>query len=128
MKDYPFCLWLGLRFFRIIASLIPNKNLRRTMRTLPFALSRHAHQILHSNDLIKVDMFMSVGDACRPALHLREYGLRKLSNPLDWMMCYSLDEAHSALAWDLATFLRIAMIMVAVRAKSAMSSQRAIME
>ena len=104
MRDYPFGLWLGLRFFRIIASLIPHKNLRRAMRTLPFALSRHAHQILHSSDLIKADMFMSVGDACRPALHLRNYGLRKISNPLDWMMCYSLDEAHRCFSVGFSDF------------------------
>lgn len=37
------------------------------------------------------DVIFSVGDACRPAYYLRECGLRLWSNPLDWMMNYSLN-------------------------------------
>lgn len=104
MRDYPFVLSLSLGLFRIISALIPHANLRRKMRILPFALSRHAHQMLDSSDLIRADIFVSVGDACRPALHLREYGLRTLSSPLDWMMSYSLDEAYRCFSVEFSDF------------------------
>lgn len=104
MKDYPFILWLSLKIFRIISALIPHANLRRTMRILPFTLSRHAHQIVDSSDLIKANVFISMGDACKPALHLREYGLRTLSSPLDWMMGYSLDEAYRCFSVGFSDF------------------------
>lgn len=42
-------------------------------------------------EYIKVDYAISVGSACRPAHYLRKYGIRRCSNPLDWMMGYSLD-------------------------------------
>ncbi|MDR3049862.1 MAG: papain-like cysteine peptidase [Elusimicrobiota bacterium] len=34
---------------------------------------------------------ISLGNACRPAYYLRENNLRIASNPLDWMMRYSLE-------------------------------------
>lgn len=104
MRDYPFGLWLSLRIFRIISALIPHANLRHTMRILPFKLSRHAHQMINSSDLIKANVFISMGDACKPALHLREYGLRTLSSPLDWMMGYSLDEAYRCFSVGFSDF------------------------
>lgn len=104
MRDYPFGLWLSLKIFRIISALIPHANLRRKMRILPFTLSRHAHQMVVSSDLIKANVFISMGDACKPALHLREYGLRTLSSPLDWMMGYSLDEAYRCFSVGFSDF------------------------
>ncbi|MGB5417615.1 DUF1796 family putative cysteine peptidase, partial [Algibacter sp.] len=37
------------------------------------------------------DIIFSVGIACRPAHYLKKYKLRLCSNPLDWMMSYSLE-------------------------------------
>ena len=37
------------------------------------------------------DIIFSVGIACRPAYYLQKHELRFCSNPLDWMMSYSLD-------------------------------------
>lgn len=104
MRNYPFCLWLLLKIFRIISVLIPRTNLRRKVRILPFTLSRHAHQMIDSSDLIKANVFLSMGDACKPALHLREYGLRTFSSPLDWMMKYSLDEAYRCFSVEFSDF------------------------
>ena len=103
MYPYPFALLVALKVFKIISTLIPNANLRRNARNLPFIISRHAYQISKQN-LIKADIFISVGDACKPALHLREYGLRKLSSPLDWMWNYSLDEAQRCFCVEFGDF------------------------
>ena len=40
---------------------------------------------------IKSDVFISLGDACRPAYWLKKCGLRKYTLPFDWMMNYTLD-------------------------------------
>ena len=37
------------------------------------------------------DLYVSVGDSCRPAFHLRKHDLRIEAYPLDWMTRYSLD-------------------------------------
>lgn len=37
------------------------------------------------------DLFLSVGSACRPAMHLKNNELRFLSSPLDWQYGYSLE-------------------------------------
>lgn len=103
MNPYPFLLSIALKIFKIISALIPNANLRRNARNLPFIISRHICQISKQN-LIKADIFISIGDACKPALHLREYGLRKLSSPLDWMYNYSLDEAHRCFCVEFGNF------------------------
>lgn len=103
MNPYPFLLSIALKIFKIISALIPNANLRRNARNLPFIISRHICQISKQN-LIKADIFISIGDAYKPALHLREYGLRKLSSPLDWMYNYSLDEAHRCFCVEFGDF------------------------
>ncbi len=104
MRDYPFSFAIMLKIFRIFAIVIPSANLRRSVRILPFKIFRHAHQIINSNGVIKADIFISMGEACRPALHLREYGLRKFSSPLDWMMSYSLDETHRCFSVGFSDF------------------------
>lgn len=40
---------------------------------------------------IITDYTISVGRACRSAHYLKAHGLRKCSNPLDWMMAYTLE-------------------------------------
>lgn len=40
---------------------------------------------------INSDVFISLGDACRPAYWLKKAGLRKYTLPFDWMMNYNLD-------------------------------------
>lgn len=37
------------------------------------------------------DLYISVGEACRPAYHLLQNDLRNEAYPLDWMRAYSLD-------------------------------------
>lgn len=91
MRSYPLYLECALRLSRFLAIFFPSKSLRAKVRNLPFVL---AHRAFCSKDAIEADIFISLGEACKPALHLRNYGLRKLSSPLDWMMCYDLDEAY----------------------------------
>jgi hypothetical protein len=43
-----------------------------------------------SNEFV-FDIILSTGIACRTAYYLKKHGLRPFSNPLDWMMSYSLD-------------------------------------
>ncbi len=104
MRNYPLSLTILLAIFRIVSAVIPSAKLRRSVRNLPFKLYRHAHQMLDSHDIIKANIFISVGEAFKPALHLREYGLRKLSSPLDWMMNYSLDEAYRCFSVEFSDF------------------------
>ena len=40
--------------------------------------------------IICADLFISVGEACRPAHYLSKFHLRKFSSPFDWMMSYAL--------------------------------------
>ena len=40
---------------------------------------------------LSCDFIVSLGEACRPAGQLANAGLRVCSNPLDWMLNYSLD-------------------------------------
>lgn len=49
---------------------------------------------IYQKFFIKNIIFLNVGADCRAALHLKAHLLRKLSAPLDWMMCYSLQEAY----------------------------------
>lgn len=93
MRSYPLYLECALRLSRLLAVFFPSKSLRAKVRSLPFALAHRAF-CRFQKDAIKADIFISLGQACKPALHLRNYGLRKLSLPLDWMMCYDLDEAY----------------------------------
>lgn len=44
-----------------------------------------------NDDKILTDYIVSVGIACRPAHYLRKHKLSRCSNPLDWMMNYTLD-------------------------------------
>lgn len=37
------------------------------------------------------DLYVSIGDTCKSAFHLREHDLRMEAYPLDWMLGYSLD-------------------------------------
>lgn len=93
MRSYPLYLECALRLSRAFAIFFPSKSLRAKVRSLPFALAHRAF-CRFQKDTIQADIFISLGEACKPALHLRNYGLRKLSSPLDWMMCYDLDEAY----------------------------------
>ena len=44
-----------------------------------------------SGKMYYYDLYMSVGNACRPAYHLALNDLRNEAYPLDWQMEYSLD-------------------------------------
>ena len=39
--------------------------------------------------IIVADLFVSVGNACRPAHYLQKFNLRTFSSPFDWMMEYN---------------------------------------
>ena len=41
--------------------------------------------------IIYSDVFISLGDTCKPALWLKTAKLRKQAMPLDWMRYYKLD-------------------------------------
>lgn len=49
---------------------------------------------IYQKFFIKNIIFLNVGTDCRAALHLKAHLLRKLSAPLDWIMCYSLNDAY----------------------------------
>lgn len=53
---------------------------------------------------IKTDFAISLGCACRPAYYMREYKLRRMSCPLDWMMFYSLEDVIKLFKSDFSTF------------------------
>ena len=40
---------------------------------------------------IEANLFIPIGNACRPAHWLRERKLRKMSFPFDWMMCFNFN-------------------------------------
>ncbi|EKK0826746.1 TPA: DUF1796 family putative cysteine peptidase [Campylobacter jejuni] len=53
---------------------------------------------------IHADVVLSVGTNCRTAHHLGTYNLRKEANPLDWMMCFSLDVVYHLFQNDFKDF------------------------
>ena len=57
---------------------------------------------IYQKFFIKNTIFLSMGVDCRPALHLKAHLLRKLSAPLDWIMCYSLNDAYALYKSDFA--------------------------
>lgn len=59
---------------------------------------------IYQKFFIKNTIFLSVGVDCRPALHLKAHLLRKCSAPLDWIMCYSLDDAYALYKSEFADF------------------------
>lgn len=71
-------------------------RLHTLQRSLKYAIRRSGayswYQSIAGTDF-QVDFAMSLGVACRTAHHLRVNGFRLSSNPLDWMMSYSLDTA-----------------------------------
>lgn len=101
MRPYPLYLEISLKIARIFACLILHKNLREKVRNIPFML---ANRLSNPKNAIKADMFISLGEACKPALHLRNYGLRKMSCPLDWIMSYDLDEAYRCFEVEFSDF------------------------
>lgn len=101
MRPYPLYLEIGLKIARIFACLAWSKNLREKVRNIPFMLS---HRFSNLKNTINADMFISLGEACKPALHLRNYGLRKMSCPLDWIMSYGLDEAYRCFEVEFSDF------------------------
>lgn len=61
----------------------------------------------HIDDLrgiIRADLFVSVGGACRPAHYLQKFHLRSFSSPFDWMMSYKLGHIIHFLRNDGADF------------------------
>ncbi|MGX2971199.1 DUF1796 family putative cysteine peptidase [Helicobacter sp. T3_23-1059] len=54
--------------------------------------------------IIRADLFISVGSACRPAHYLQKFNLRKFSSPFDWMMAYKLEYIAYFLKNDGADF------------------------
>lgn len=61
------------------------------MKRLKLFFRRLFFQAISSHSKIKADLFFSVGRACRPAFHLRRFGVRTFSSPFDWMMDYKLE-------------------------------------
>lgn len=53
---------------------------------------------------ITTDFIIGLGQACRPAHYLRVNKLRRCSNPLDWMMSYSLDTVINLFKNDFNNF------------------------
>ena len=54
--------------------------------------------------IIRADLFVSVGGACRPAHYLQKFHLRSFSSPFDWMMNYKLEHIIHFLRNDGADF------------------------
>ena len=84
-------------FARLTTLFIPSKSTREYVRDIVPA------KIYHKL-FIKDSIFLSVGDACKTALHLKASCLRQLSAPLDYMMCYTLQDAHRLFESDFADF------------------------
>lgn len=42
----------------------------------------------------RYDLIVSLGMSCAPAINMRNYGLRKFSMPLDWMISFSLSDVN----------------------------------
>ena len=57
-----------------------------------------------NKNILTVDLAISLGSACRPAHYLRENNLRRFSNPLDWMMLYSLETVVNLFKKDFSDF------------------------
>lgn len=55
-------------------------------------------------DKIEADLVLSVGYSCRTAHRMREFNLREVSSPLDWMVHYSLNDACDLMINDFKTF------------------------
>ena len=56
--------------------------------------------------IIRADLFISVGGACRPAHYLKRFRLRTFSSPFDWMMNYKLEHIIYFLQNDGADFFK----------------------
>ncbi|MBK1971298.1 DUF1796 family putative cysteine peptidase [Campylobacter sp. TTU_617] len=54
--------------------------------------------------IIKTDIILSLGSACRTAHHLRKNHLRSLSSPLDWMVSGDLDIIYDLFCNDFKDF------------------------
>ena len=54
--------------------------------------------------IIRADLFVSVGNACRPAHYLQKFNLRTFSSPFDWMMEYKVEHIAYFLKNDGADF------------------------
>lgn len=54
--------------------------------------------------IIRADLFVSMGGACRPAHYLQKFHLRSFSSPFDWMMSYKLEHIIHFLRNDGADF------------------------
>ncbi|TLD80414.1 hypothetical protein LS68_006555 [Helicobacter sp. MIT 05-5293] len=65
-------------------------------------LSQYRKQ--HQEELLNVDMAVSLGDACIAAHYLQKFGLREFASPFDWMMCYTLKDIQNLLANDFEGF------------------------
>lgn len=62
---------------------------------------------IYQKFFIKNIIFLNVGADCRAALHLKAHLLRKLSAPLDWIMCYSLQDAYLLYKSDFRDFFSV---------------------
>ncbi|RDU72393.1 hypothetical protein CQA66_04845 [Helicobacter aurati] len=65
-------------------------------------LSQYRKQ--YQEELICVDMAISLGDACQAAHYLQKFGLREFASPFDWMMCYTLKDIQNLFANDFEGF------------------------
>lgn len=107
MRPYPLLLEIALKICKIFACLIPHKNVRQKLRRFPFVCFHRLYLMVKRNNAkntIKANVFISAGNACKPALHLRNYGLRKLSCPFDWIMNYDLREFYRCFEVEFSDF------------------------
>lgn len=52
----------------------------------------------------QVDLVLSLGNVCTPALWMKEFSVRSLASPLDWMMSYNLKVALNLIKSDFKDF------------------------
>ncbi len=69
------------------------------------------------------DYTVSLGEECRPAHYLRIFRLRLCSNPLDWMMEYSLATALHLLQTDFLHFFKNVNDISAIRDNGSFSNR-----
>jgi len=81
-----------------ISSLLPNINLSDTEK-IHFTVVKELPSI-------DADIFIPIGNACRPAYWLRENGLRKVALPFDWMMSYPLNVVSRAFNYSVEEWFK----------------------
>ena len=92
-------LFVAKLLSRIISSAVPKRKTRIAVREKVLAYLKRKWLRPAVFECI-----IPVGPHCRPAIHLRASGLRKVSYPLDWMMDFSLNEVVDLFKLDFSGF------------------------